>query len=91
MDNRYFNLGHATGRLLLKRPGYEIDVQRVITHARANGCFFEINSSTDRLDIGADTACKAAQAGVMISISTDSHSTGVFDPVRHGSGTSSRP
>ena len=31
MDNRYFNiLGHATGRLLLKRPGYEIDVDRVV-------------------------------------------------------------
>jgi DNA polymerase (family X) len=46
MDNRYFNiLGHATGRLLLKRPGYEIDVERVVGHARQNGCFFEINSS----------------------------------------------
>jgi hypothetical protein len=48
MDNRYFNiLGHATGRLLLKRPGYEIDIDRIITHARQNGCFFEINSSPD--------------------------------------------
>jgi DNA polymerase (family 10) len=46
MDNRYFNiLGHAMGRLLLKRPGYELDIQRVITHAKENGCFFEINSS----------------------------------------------
>ena len=43
MDNRYFNiLVHATGRLLLKRPGYEINVERVIPHARRNGCFFEI-------------------------------------------------
>src|SRR5205814_9311246 len=38
MDNRYFNiLGHATGRLLLKRPGYEIDIDRVIGHARQTG------------------------------------------------------
>ena len=29
MDNRYFKiLGHATGRLLLKRPGYELDIAR---------------------------------------------------------------
>src|SRR5204862_7945584 len=43
MDNRYFNiLGHATGRLLLKRPGDEIDIGRVIEHARQNRCFFEI-------------------------------------------------
>jgi len=40
MDNRYFNiLGHATGRLLLKRPGYEIDMKRAIAQARQNGCF----------------------------------------------------
>ena len=57
MDNRYFNiLGHATGRLLLKRPGYEIDVERVIEQARQNGCFFEINSSPDRLDLSAENA-----------------------------------
>ena len=57
MDNRYFNiLGHATGRLLLKRPGYEIDIERVIEHARQSGCFFEINSSPDRLDLSAENA-----------------------------------
>lgn len=85
MDNRYFNiLGHATGRLLLKRPGYEIDVDRVIDHARQNGCFFEINSSPDRLDLSADNARKAAAAGVRIAISTDSHSTGELELVRCG-------
>jgi DNA polymerase (family 10) len=85
MDNRYFNiLGHATGRLLLKRPGYEIDIERVIAHARQNGCFFEINSSPDRLDISADNARLAAASGVLISISTDSHSTGELDLIRCG-------
>ena len=64
MDNRYFNiLGHATGRLLLKRPGYDIDIDRIIDHARQNGCFFEINSSPDRLDLSADHARRAAEAG----------------------------
>ena len=54
IDNRYFHiLGHATGRLLLKRPGYEMDIDRVIAHARQNGCYFEINSSPDRLDLSA--------------------------------------
>jgi DNA polymerase (family 10) len=85
MDNRYFNiLGHATGRLLLKRPGYEIDIERVIVHARQNGCFFEINSSPDRLDLSADNARRAAAAGVLIAISTDSHSTGEMDLIRCG-------
>jgi DNA polymerase (family 10) len=85
MDNRYFNiLGHATGRLLLKRPGYEIDVERVIKHARQNGCFFEINSSPDRLDLSAENSRRAAAAGVMMAVSTDSHSTGELDLVRCG-------
>jgi DNA polymerase (family 10) len=85
MDNRYFNiLGHATGRLLLKRPGYEIDIERIIAHARHNGCFFEINSSPDRLDLSAENARRAIAAGVMISISTDSHSTGELDLIRCG-------
>jgi DNA polymerase (family X) len=85
MDNRYFNiLGHATGRLLLKRPGYEFDIDRVIDQARQNGCFFEINSSPDRLDLSAENARRAAAAGVMIAVSTDSHSVGELDLVRCG-------
>jgi DNA polymerase (family 10) len=85
MDNRHFNiLGHATGRLLLKRPGYEIDIERVIQRARQNGCFFEINSSPDRLDLSAENARRAAAAGIMIAISTDSHSTGELELVRCG-------
>ncbi len=85
MDNRYFNiLGHATGRLLLKRPGYELDIRRVIGQAQQNGCFFEINSSPDRLDLSAENARKAIAAGVMIAISTDSHSTRELGLIRCG-------
>jgi DNA polymerase (family X) len=85
MDNRYFNiLGHATGRLLLKRPGYELDMDRVIHHAKQNGCFFEINSSPDRLDLSAENARRANEAGVRIAVSTDAHSTREFGTVQYG-------
>jgi DNA polymerase (family 10) len=85
MDNRYFNiLGHATGRLLLKRPGYELDMDRLIAHAKRNGCFFEINSSPDRLDLSAENARLANKAGAKIAISTDAHSTREFGTVQHG-------
>jgi DNA polymerase (family X) len=85
MDNPNFTiLGHATGRLLLKRPGYELDMRRVIEHARQNGCFFEINSSPDRLDLSAENARMAVQAGVKIAISTDSHSRREFGLIRYG-------
>ena len=85
MDNRYFNiLGHATGRLLLKRPGYELDIERIVEHARQSGCFFEINSSPDRLDLSADNARVAAAGGVKIAVSTDAHSTAELDLLRCG-------
>jgi DNA polymerase (family X) len=85
MDNPSFTvLGHATGRLLLKRPGYEIDIDRIITHAKGRGCFFEINSSPDRLDLTAENARLANLAGVKIAISTDAHSTREFQTIRYG-------
>jgi DNA polymerase (family X) len=85
MDNRYFNiLGHATGRLLLKRPGYELDIERVIAHAKQNNCFFEINSSPDRLDLSAENTRLAHEAGVLIAVTTDAHSTSEFGTVRYG-------
>jgi DNA polymerase (family 10) len=85
MDNRYFTvLGHATGRLLLKRPGYEIDFERIVHHAASRGCFFEINCSPDRLDVSAENARLVRAAGIKIAISTDSHSTGEFRTIRYG-------
>jgi DNA polymerase (family 10) len=56
----------------------------VVEHARKNGCFFEINSSPDRLDLSAGNARLAKQAGVGIAINTDAHSTGEFGLNRFG-------
>jgi DNA polymerase (family 10) len=79
MDNRYFTiLGHATGRLLLKRPGYELDFERIVAHAKGKGCFFELNCSPDRLDVSAENARLVRAAGIRLAISTDSHSTREF-------------
>jgi DNA polymerase (family 10) len=75
MDNPYFNiLGHATGRLLLKREGYELDFERLARHARKNGCFFEINSSPDRLDLSDENAKVARDLEIKIAVNTDAHS-----------------
>jgi hypothetical protein len=76
--------GHATRRLRLKRPGYEIDIDHIIAHAKTSGCFFEINSSPDRLDVSADNARRAAEAGVMVAVSTDAHSMGELRLVQCG-------
>lgn len=75
MDNPYFNiLGHATGRLLLKREGYHFDFEKIVRHAKRVGCYFEINSSPDRLDLSDVHAKAVKEAGIKIAINTDAHS-----------------
>ncbi len=85
MDNPFFTiLGHPTGRLINERPPYEIDMERVISAAAKRGCFLELDASPDRLDLN-DIHCKAAKdTGVLISISTDAHSTDSLDFMRFG-------
>jgi DNA polymerase (family 10) len=80
LDHRFMNiLAHPTGRLLLKRPGYEVDLERIIERAQTNECFLEINSSPDRLDLSAENARRAAAAGVLIAVNTDAHSIHELD------------
>ena len=85
MDNPHFTLlGHATGRLLLRRPGYELDWERLIPHARAAGVFFEINASPDRLELSAEHTRLVQAAGIKIAICTDAHHGRELDYLRCG-------
>lgn len=75
MDNPYFKiLGHATGRLLLRRPGYELDMDRILDQARVTGCHLEINSNPNRLDLSDEHARMARDRGIKLAINTDAHS-----------------
>jgi DNA polymerase (family 10) len=75
MDNRYCNIiGHATGRLLLRREGYEIDFERLVTHAIDCGCYFEINANPNRLDLSDENAKSAKESGLKLAVNTDAHS-----------------
>ena len=66
-------IGHLTGRLLLKRDPYDLDVEPIIAAAAANGTMLEINSSPRRRDLNEHHARMAADAGVKIVINTDAH------------------
>ncbi len=69
-------LGHATGRLLLKRNGYQVDIEAVLQAAAECGTLIEINADPHRLDLDW-VHCKRARAmGVMLVINPDAHSTG---------------
>ena len=68
-------LGHATGRLILKRDGYKVDLEAVLQAAAKNGTMIEINANPHRLDIDW-IHCKRAKAlGVKLVINPDAHNT----------------
>ena len=85
MDQPHFSImGHVTGRLLLKRPGYDVDMPRLIAHARAAKVMFEINASPDRLDLSAESARAVHAAGIPITVCTDAHHIRELDNMRCG-------
>lgn len=68
-------LGHPTGRILLRREPYKIDLQKVIDAAIANRVIIEINANPRRLDMDWRLWRRAAERGLMCSINPDAHST----------------
>jgi DNA polymerase (family 10) len=75
-------LGHPTGRILLRREPYKIDLHKVIDAAIANRVIIEINANPRRLDLDWRLWRRAAERGLMCSINPDAHSTeglGYFD------------
>ena len=72
-------LGHPTGRLLMRRPGYAINSSAVIDAAVDNGVALEINASPSRLDLEPDIVKNAREKGAMISINTDAHAAKDLD------------
>ena len=77
-------LGHPTGRLLLSRDGYRIDMKRVIDAARTHGTIVEINANPHRLDLDWRLCRYAKTVGVKVSINPDAHATEGLQDVPFG-------
>jgi DNA polymerase (family 10) len=85
IDHPHVNvIGHPTGRLINRRPPYDVDIEAVIAAAARTGTFLEINANPWRLDLDDRHAAAAAAAGVKLVISTDAHSTAGLDVMRCG-------
>jgi DNA polymerase (family 10) len=91
MERPHFSiLAHPTGRLLLERDAYDIDMTRVIRAAKARGCFLELNAQPERLDLS-DIHCRMAKAeGVLVSVDTDAHRIDDLGNLRFGVGQARR-
>jgi DNA polymerase (family X) len=83
-------IGHLTGRLILKRAPYDIDVERVAEAAAANGTMLEINGNPNRRDLSEHHARLAAEAGVMICVNTDAHGVDTMENMAYGIATARR-
>jgi len=83
-------IGHPTGRMLGKRPGYELDLDAVIEAALRTGTALEVNASPRRLDLSGEMVRRAVEAGALLTISTDAHSTGDLGSMPYGVATAQR-
>lgn len=85
--NKYVTmLGHPTGRLLLEREGYPVNMIEVINAAADHGTMIEINSHPLRLDLDWRLCKYAKEKGVRISINPDAHNIHGLTHVRYGVG-----
>ena len=79
-------LGHPTGRLLLSRSGYAVDVGSLLEAAAESGVVVEINANPHRLDLDWRDVRRAAELGILIAINPDAHSVTALDHVAFGVG-----
>jgi DNA polymerase (family 10) len=77
-------IAHPTGRLINRRPAYEVDLEAVFAAAKKHGKLLELNANPLRLDLN-DVHCAAAKShGIPIVISTDAHGTEQLGMMRYG-------
>ena len=83
-------IGHPTGRLLLAREGYPVDLHAIVDTAAKHGKFVELNAHPLRQDLDWQACRYAKKKGVPVSINPDAHSTGGIADIRYGIGTARR-
>lgn len=85
LSNRNVHIfGHPTGRLILERPEYEIDLDRVFEAAKSSRVAMELNSHPHRLDLNPGNLRRAVKAGLKIAINTDAHSVLELENMKFG-------
>lgn len=87
MQNPYTTmLGHPTGRLLLSRDGYPIDMKKIIDSAKKNNVVIELNAHPQRLDIDWRHLKYAKEQRIRISINPDAHNIDGLKDIEYGVG-----
>ena len=85
ISNPYVDIiGHPTGRILLGREGYTLDIEAIIDAAAEHGVCIEINAHPSRLDLDWRYLRRARDKGIKIPIDPDAHSIDGLDVIRYG-------
>ncbi len=91
IDSGYVHmLGHPTGREIMEREAYKIDLEKVAEAAERNNVAMEINSQPKRLDLNDTNIMLVSKYKINFAIDSDSHSTNDFGFLRYGIGTARR-
>ena len=77
-------LGHVTGRLLMRRHGYDVDMEAILRACARHGVAIELNANPWRLDMDWRWCTRALELGCMFSINPDAHSTEEIKNIRWG-------
>ena len=77
-------LGHPTGRKLLERDGIDCDWEEIFELCKKKDIFLEVNANPSRLDLPDDLIMQAIEAGVKLSLGTDSHQMENMELMRYG-------
>lgn len=80
-------IAHPTGRVIGRRPGYEVDMDMLIKLAKETNTALELNANPNRLDLAAPHLKKAQEAGVTVVINTDAHSIDMLEDMAVGVST----
>ncbi|MFD1850106.1 DNA polymerase/3'-5' exonuclease PolX [Oceanobacillus bengalensis] len=83
-------IAHPTGRLIGRRVGYKVNMEKLIEKAKETNTALEINANPNRLDLSSEWARKAQEAGVLLSINTDAHNYHMLEHMKYGVQTSRR-
>jgi len=83
-------IAHPSGRLISKREGYDVDLDKILLKAKEKGKVLELNAYYDRLDLNEFYLKKAKELGIIISIGTDTHYASGFLMMRFGIGIARR-
>jgi DNA polymerase (family 10) len=70
---------HPTGRIINRRPPYDIDIDEIIATAKRTGMILEIDALPERSDLKDEYIRKCVAAGVKMSIDSDAHAAAHYD------------